>query len=326
MPKNKNAYTRYLIIDEYLRNPYKRLTVNSLRANLNNRLEEKGLSTIGRTKFHQDLAFMEIDLGAPIKREQQGQSKHIFYEDTHFSIKNTTLDIEEIRAIRDSLATLLQFKGLSQMVDLEELLPKLDKEFGLNLDTKKVIAFEENEFLRGLGYLNPLIEYIKNQTQLKITYQNFKTNDPVLHDFSPYFLKRHNQRWFLFGQVKGFVTLTNLALDRIESIETSPSEFIPNDLYDWDEYFDDMIGVSRPPDGELTKIKLWFSKMQAPYIQTKPIHSSMKSLKAEENGFTTTIEVIPNYELESLLLSFGNDCKVLEPEDIKSRLENRRSY
>src|SRR5690606_34467989 len=181
-----------------------------------------------------------------IIREQDGQSKRIRYEDQNFSIKNQTLDLATIRDIRDSLATLLQFKGLHQLEDLEEILPRLDKEFDLDTQTKQIIAFEDNPFLKGLEFLNPLISYIKNDTQLVIKYKSFKSSKFNFHDFSPYFLKRYNQRWFLFGQVNGFDSLTNLALDRIDSIEFSSNKFTPNTFNDWDEYFDDMIGVSRP--------------------------------------------------------------------------------
>lgn len=324
MPENKSAYTRYLILDECLRNRFARFTVKSLQEKLNEKLIEKGLSPIKRTQFHKDIDYLEYDLGAPIQKVREGQSKRIYYEDPNFSIRNQTLNVEEIKSIRDSLATLLQFKGLSQLEELEELLPRLDKEFGLDQETEQIIAFEENPFLKGLEYLNPLISYIKNKTQLNITYQNFKSVEPVLWDVSPYFLKRHNQRWFLFGQVKGFEDITNIALDRIEDVQISNSKYQPNTSYNWEEYFDDMIGVSKPIDGKLEKVILRFSPEQASYIKTKPIHGSQKTVTENETGLTISIEVIANYELESLILSFGERCEVLGPEEFKDKINKRK--
>jgi predicted DNA-binding transcriptional regulator YafY len=43
-------------------------------------------------------------------------------------------------------------------------------------------------------------------------------------------------------------------------------------------------------------------------------------IKEDENGLTITIEVIPNYELKSLLLSFGKELKVLSPEWLHKEL------
>ena len=177
MPENKSAYTRYLILDECLRNPFAKYTVSSLLKKLNEDLEEKGLYHIGRTQFHKDLNYLEYDLGAPIIREQDGKSKRIRYKDSSFSIRNQTLDKGLLMEIRNSLATILQFKGLHNLEELEEILPKLEKEFDLDTRTKQIIAFEENPYLKGLEFLNPLISYIKNETQLIISYQSFKNTE-----------------------------------------------------------------------------------------------------------------------------------------------------
>jgi predicted DNA-binding transcriptional regulator YafY len=324
MAENKNAYSRYLILDDCLKNQYARYTLKSLLAKINEKLIEKGIKPIGRTQFYKDLDYLEYDLGAPIIREQDGQSKRIRYVDPIFSIKNQTLDISIVRDIRDSLVTLLQFKGLHQLEELEEILPRLDKEFGLETQSKQVIAFEENPFLKGLEFLNPLISYIKNDTQLAISYKSFRSPKSIDYDLSPYFLKRYNQRWFLFGQTNGFDTLTNLALDRIDTIEFSSSKFTPNILYDWDEYFDDMIGVSRPIDGVLTAIILKFTPQQAPYIKTKPVHGSQRVISENGEGLTIQIEVIPNYEFESLILSFGSECELISPLYLRSRIKERK--
>ena len=326
MAENKNAYTRYLILDDCLKNQYARYNLQSLLAKINEKLLEKGVKPIGRTQFYKDLNYLEYDLGAPIIREQDGKSKRIRYEDSSFSIRNQSIDKGLLMNIRNSIATLLHFKGLHNLEELEEILPKLEKEFDLDTQTKQIIAFEENPFLKGLEFLNPLIAYIKNDTQLVISYKSFKSSEFMDYDLSPYFLKRYNQRWFLFGQVNGFDSITNLALDRIESINLSSSKFIPNTLYDWNEYFDDMVGVSRPSGGILTKIQLKFTSDQAPYIKTKPLHGSQKVISEDANGFVVQIEVIPNYELESLILSYGSECEVITPLDLRNRIKERKGF
>src|SRR5690606_39120973 len=124
--------------------------------------------------------------------------------------------------------------------------------------------------------------------------------------------------------VNGFDTLTTLALDRFESIELCSTKFSPNDQYDWEEYFDDMIGVSRPSNGVLTEIRLKFTSEQSPYIKTKPLHGSQKVISENEDGLIIQIEVIPNFELESLILSFGSNCETLSPNDLKEKLKVRK--
>ncbi len=96
--------------------------------------------------------------------------------------------------------------------------------------------------------------------------------------------------------------------------------FIENREYDFSEYFEDVIGVNRGKYKEPELIKLWFSPEKAPYILTKPLHGSQKKKSLDENELIVTIEVIPNYELKSLLLSFGKEVKVLLPKELDNEL------
>jgi len=110
-------------------------------------------------------------------------------------------------------------------------------------------------------------------------------------------------------------------LDRIISLSEVNSKYIENTKYDFGEYFDDIIGITIPNDGSIELIELQFSSKQAPYIITKPLHHSQKSKPIDENGVLVTIEVIPNYELKSLLLSFGKDVKILSPASLRDEIK-----
>jgi predicted DNA-binding transcriptional regulator YafY len=65
-----------------------------------------------------------------------------------------------------------------------------------------------------------------------------------------------------------------------------------------------------------------------PYIKTKPLHPS-QSYQFENDINRITIKVIPNYELESLLLSYGENLQVLEPisfvEKMRIRIEKMKN-
>ena len=67
---------------------------------------------------------------------------------------------------------------------------------------------------------------------------------------------------------------------------------------------------------------MFFAPGKALYILTKPIHGSQKEKFFDKDvGLTITIEVIPNYELKSLLLSFGNEVKVVSPNWLQQELK-----
>ena len=73
-------------------------------------------------------------------------------------------------------------------------------------------------------------------------------------------------------------------------------------------------------------IRLEFSRDRFPYINNKPIHESqtIEEIKADGRAIIK-LEVIPNKELISYILSFGEDVIVLSPEgmvqEIRSKLE-----
>ena len=113
--------------------------------------------------------------------------------------------------------------------------------------------------------------------------------------------------------------ILNVALDRIVSIEQSNETFIPNTDIDFSEYFDDVIGVTKP-DAPIEKIVLRFSKQRLPYIVTKPLNPWQKI--NQETG-TVTLNVIPNSELIAQLLWFGEDVEVLAPERLRNILKEK---
>jgi predicted DNA-binding transcriptional regulator YafY len=110
------------------------------------------------------------------------------------------------------------------------------------------------------------------------------------------------------------------ALDRILNIEKSTKKFIANKFIDFEDYFDDIIGVTRTENEVKQKIILHFNPDSAPYVETKPLHPSQKKIKQDANGYTVSIEVIPNYELEQLILSFGASVTVLEPSGFRKKV------
>ena len=120
---------------------------------------------------------------------------------------------------------------------------------------------------------------------------------------------------------KDFENLTNLALDRIEGIEETDLHYIKTDI-DFEEYFEDVIGVSVNEE-PVQKILLKVSNNSINYIKTKPLHGSQKIKEEYENYTIIELELIPNYELESLIFSFGENMEVIKPLILREKLIKR---
>ncbi len=93
---------------------------------------------------------------------------------------------------------------------------------------------------------------------------------------------------------------------------------------DWNDYFFDIIGVTRYQDKGPGSVVLEYTKEMAPYMKTKPLHLTQKT-DWKEDKLQVTIEVIPNFELESLILFYGEKVSIKKPEFFNQRLVSRIS-
>lgn len=319
MAVNKNAQIRYKALDKCFSNQYKKFYIDDLINYCSTVLMNhygKEIS-VSRRQIFNDIDFMRSDAGfeAPIISIKEGRKVYYRYEDLNFSILNKPLTDVELQAIDNTLEIISRIKGIPGFIDLESTQAKL---LGTKYsDNNHIISFEENEFLQGIEHLTPLFNYIKSKQVLKIESLSFKTNKNYRSVISPYYLKQFNKRWFLFGWSYEFNNLQNIALDRIISIEIGDVNYVDSTI-DFEEYFDEIIGVTNFEDKTIANISVQLSENIIPYIKSKPIHGSQKI-----NDNILTFQVKLNYELESLILSYGENMKVIEPIELKNNILNR---
>jgi predicted DNA-binding transcriptional regulator YafY len=326
MSVTKYQLIRYKILDQCFRNPGRSYFIEDLIDACNDAIiridpTSKGISR--RTLF-MDIEFMESEAGwsVPLERYTLGRRCYYRYSDLSFSISNQPLNLIEAEQLKSALLVMSRFSGVPQFEWVDELIPQLESQFDLKRRDYSIMSFESNQYLKGKEFLSKLFTAINNKQVISITYKDFKHNEAYSFNFHPYYLKQYNSRWFVFGRHNEIEKPDwNVALDRILKIEESLLKFIDCEII-WEDYFDDFIGVSKPEGADLEKIELIFSPSIAPYIITKPIHSS-QIVKQLEEGLLVKIKVIPNFELEQLILSFGEGVKVLSPIHVQKKIVSR---
>lgn len=179
------------------------------------------------------------------------------------------------------------------------------------------MSFENNADLSGIENISTLADAIVNKYPIKLAYQPYWAEQQQIIYVHPYHLKQFNNRWFLIGKPENLDAIHNYAVDRIKAVEHLSKKYIESDI-DFSEYFDDVIGVS-VSDGPIEHLELMVSKFRYPYIQTKPLHWSQRHIKEKDTDdhVFISLDVIPNRELISLLLSFGSDVIVISPKEIQ---------
>ncbi|GGH36776.1 WYL domain-containing protein [Dyadobacter endophyticus] len=280
---------------------------------------------ISRRQIEQDIRYLESDEGGSIPLERHRDGKRIFYRysDTKFSINNQPLNQVELEQIASAMQILSRFKGMPQFEWVNELAPKMEQTFLLEKHQETIISFDNNRYLKGIEYLGELFQAILYKKVLCLEYQSYRSEIPKEYQVHPYYLKQYNNRWFLLGLSETWDRISTFALDRIITIHDSNTPYISNCDYNFDDYFEDIIGVTLYQDAEPVLITLTFNKDAAPYVLSKPLHGSQKKISENESEVVVSIDVIPNYELESLILSYGDRVKVSGPESFQKVIKER---
>lgn len=328
MATNKNAQIRYKILDNCFRNSGRRYFIEDLISECNKKLLEidpasKGIS---RRQIFDDINFMESSEGWEIDLVRHKENRRVYYQyaDTSFSINNMPLNETDVNRLQTTLQTISQFKGMPQFEWMYELLPKIVHSASTE-NSGVIMDFENNQDLQGMEHIGAIYNAILYKKVLKISYLRafeYET-EFIIH---PYYLKQYNNRWFLFGYNPDVDKYDwNLSLDRIVKIEEKQTPFVENTEIDWEEYFEDMIGVTKPDNATTQDITLHFFGKTARYIEAKPIAGCQKHRWLNTETLEVNLNLIINYELERFILSYAENVKVIQPvsliESIKCRLK-----
>lgn len=328
MATTKNPLIRYKILDKCFRNPYKKYYFETLLQTVNDNLfeitgDEEGIKT---RQLRDDIAFMRSSEGWSIELEEHydGKKKIYRYEDFNFSINNSPLNDIEMVQFQSAIQVLSQFEGMPQFEGIQAIIAKLKTDLKLSTNEKPFIGFDSSQDLKGIEHFSLIYSAVQNKTPLEITYKDFKTEEPYTFTFHPYYLKEYNNRWFLFGlHPESWKHDRNVAIDRIESLTPLTVPFIENEIIDWEDYFSDMIGVSKSENAVLETVVLHFNQLTGKYMENKSIHETQKHKWIDQNILEVKINVMINYELERLILSYGESVKVIEPELLMEKIQNR---
>ncbi len=327
MPTNKNATIRYQALDKCFRNPGRRYFWKNLLAACNEALREfdPACEGIQRRQLLDDIRFMESEQGWSIPLERHKEGKQVFYryEDLKFSINKQPINETEANQLKSAIMVMSRFKGLPQFEWINEIIPKFEQSFNFKPESREIIGFDHNEFLRGLDRIGELFNAISYRKVLSIRYKPFHAPEAFVYLLHPYYLKQYNSRWFLLAHNPELGKVTNLALDRIEAVEETGAYYTADKNLNFHDYFEDIVGVSRQADEKPVKVELLIAKELVPYIQTKPIHGSQKKVLQDDRGLIISLKVIPNYELEQVILSHGEKVQVLAPEVFREKIKAR---
>ncbi len=137
---------------------------------------------------------------------------------------------------------------------------------------------------------------------------------------SPYALKEYNLRWYLIcWNNRKNTRYYNIAIDRIENITRIDNEPFIENTSDIEEYYEQAVGITVLENQPKEKVVFIASGLTAKYLYSKPLHPLAKYRWLSDCDLQITLEVVINYELEHLLLSYADSIKIIEPQSLVER-------
>ena len=196
----------------------------------------------------------------------------------------------------------------------------IPKDFATFNGLKDRVLLEEIPL--GQAFLDPIMEAMLHNMELKIDYQQYKVDQRQEFHMQPYALKVFNRRWYLLGYLKEQENLRTIALDRILNLKVLANNFKFPEDFDARKYFADVVGVYVNEDLPVTKVKIRAYGVQADYLRSTPLHKSQSETRSKHGEFAEfTYRLCITPELVSQLLSMGEKVEVLEPKELREEMK-----
>ena len=179
----------------------------------------------------------------------------------------------------------------------------------------------------GQEYLQLIIDAMKENRVLHMTYHSYWRDEESSFDVQPYCVKLFRQRWYMVARntysnyyVRGPLIY---ALDRIQGLHLTEETFeMPKD---WDaaEYFDGCFGIIADRSVPIQRVKLKVSAGQANFLRDLKIHDSQEEIERNEEFSIFSVIVRPEFDFLQEILWNGEDVEVIEPLELRQEIAHK---
>ncbi len=179
----------------------------------------------------------------------------------------------------------------------------------------------------GQKYLQAIIEAMKEDKVLNITYHSYWKDEDDNFDIHPFCVKLFRQRWYLVGlSTYAYCHQKEpriYSLDRITCLRKTEETFqLPKDWYA-NEFFEGCFGIIAGDGTKTQTVKLKVSAKQANYIRDLQIHESQEETEKNEEYSIFSYYLKPSFDFQQEILRNGEDIEVLEPSWLRKEIAGK---
>ena len=161
-----------------------------------------------------------------------------------------------------------------------------------------------------------LSECIDGQVKCEITYKSAQNKEKI-HMIHPYKLFVYNATWFILAYNESINNIGYFKLNRIVNIYKTRNHFTILKGFDEKDYLD---GFGMTKNGEYFKVTLEFTNLNMAISERiYGRHQVVTEIDPTHTLFTA--EMQNKDMIASFVMSFGKNCKVIEPEWLKEKVK-----
>lgn len=169
------------------------------------------------------------------------------------------------------------------------------------------------EIPSGVKYLPMIIEAMKTNNVIRITYQSYWREESHTFNVHPLCVKLFKQRWYMVALSPYYNKVMIYSLDRIFGLWKQKDKFKMPEDFEPSVFFQDCYGVIAGTKRKPETVRIKVSAGQANYIRSLKLHESQDEVERNDEYSIFTYFLRPELDFIQELLSNGEDVEVLEP-------------
>jgi len=183
---------------------------------------------------------------------------------------------------------------------------------------KQRILFEQ--IPSGQNFLTHIIESMRDELTLELTYQSFWRDTPNTFEIEPYCVKLFRQRWYVIARNPYYGTIRIYSLDRIQTLRITEKPFKIPESFDPETFFEHYFGIIISETIKPCTVQLKVFGSQRKYLQTLPLHHSQEETETSDEYTIFSYFITPTFDLKQELLSHGEEIEVLSPDWFRNEM------
>ena len=188
-----------------------------------------------------------------------------------------------------------------------------------NITLKDRIVLEK--IPAGKHFLNPIIDAMKQNRKLVLTYRKFGQEEPYTITVEPYAIKVFKQRWYLLAKNYKRSLPTIYAMDRMLNVQETDELFEFPEDFSTERFFKDFYGVLCHADEEVERIVIRAYPPLTHYLRTLPLHHSQKELQSTPQYADFEFYLHPTFDFLQELFAQTHEVEVLEPLRLRNSMK-----